>query len=193
MIKNKYLITFLCLIFIVQACKKEPNAGICVSNNSPFILDTVELTSCSKNTYNHIWILPDGSTSASQTLKFTSAKEGSFNIKLIAYTKNKKYSNTTSVNLNFSEPTGSKMFWTNKASDPISVIIYEIDGITVVANGTITSFFPTDKPECNTAGCYTVTLKSEKYYHYYASNSSYHWSNNFYIERNLCNKLELLQ
>lgn len=122
--------------------------------------EVVTFSNCSVDGDNYEWDLGDGTTSTEAAPTHTYATAGTYNVEMIALSKNGKKRSTTNQNVVVSTASGMATFWSTTAPNAIAVVILDATGNPVQS---ITQGHAGGVTSCSTAGCATFELETGSY------------------------------
>ena len=93
---------------------------------------------------------------------------------------------TTFQSCNTTQPDGQLLFWVNSDLGCGSITV-TISG----NNKTITSYYPSAQPDCNSSGCAVFTLQPGSY-NVHAECTGYTWDFSKTVSSNTCTKTQLV-
>lgn len=126
----KSILIFSVTAVVVLSCKKQPDAGFSVNDDTPVVGQTLTFTNNTIDGYRFEWSFGDGSTSFQENPTHTYLSQGTYTVSLKAYSKKDKKEDQYSVTLNVDGTTAQKIagLWT-----------YDSLKITTYINGSFSS------------------------------------------------------
>ena len=149
---------------VISSCTKEPGASFTVSSKLVSTNETVKFTNTSTDADHYQWEFGDGLTSTEVNPTHSYSKEGTYTVKLTAYSANNKKSNSYTETITVAD---TKATITVKEMDTYETI----DGITATLYKSFEDWDnetnPVAQAETNSEGVVTFTgLEATTYYVY---------------------------
>jgi len=180
------LIAFVAIISL--SCVKQPTADFKTDTTVYTAGETIKLTNTSIDASKYKWTMPDGQTSTSTHVNYStpaSLNDGILTFKLEALSKNSKKVDEATKAVSIKASTGQLTVWCSDVnSDSITVILDDVPA------GFITKSYPNSTPNCGDDGCFTQTLKIG-YHTISAKRGGVSWSGFMNITKNGCSKFQL--
>lgn len=107
------VLIFSAAAFLILSCKKQPEAGFTVSDNTPYSGQILTFTNTTLDGERFEWTFGDGSTSNLENPTHTYLSQGTYTVNLKAYSKKDKKTDEYSMSLNVEANTAQKLtgYW----------------------------------------------------------------------------------
>lgn len=109
----KSVLIFFAAAFLILSCKKQPEAGFTVNDDTPYSGQTLTFTNTTVDGDRFEWTFGDGATSFLENPTHTYLSQGTYTVKLKAYSKKDKKEDEYSMTLNVEATTAQKLtgYW----------------------------------------------------------------------------------
>lgn len=183
------------LVSILFSCTKKPEAKFWFVNGGQDAAsfrsgDVVRMINQCKNAVRYEWLLPDGRIVNDKEPEFTIPSDlcyTNFTVKLTAFSKNDKYSETAEESFSVEPQFGTVVFWKSASCGcgPITVSLFPTCPDTYTWSRTVTADF-SSAPSINTPGAATMGAYVGGEHAYSATDGVKNWNGTFTITQN-CN------
>lgn len=156
---NTILIIAVLTALVFSSCQKQPQADFTTDKTTYVAGETVKLTNTSIDADHYKWTMPDGQTSTSADVDYTTnvnSAAGTLNFKLEAFSKNGNKTDEASRSVTLQAATGDVTFYNEYAGT------YRIQ-VTIGTQSKIINSDNSTSPGCNATGCANFSLTSGTY------------------------------